>query len=99
MLIFKIIQDSEFENTMKLVNNSGLFDSAGQSKIDGRTFYKEIDSKSYNRFCKIIKIMKIMHKPVADKLSYREHVMDKIHGHIEPISTLEDHVRGFYPSA
>ena len=98
-LVFKIIQDSEFENTMKIVFGSGdLFSMVGNSRIDGRTIFKMTYSKSWERYCKI---HKIMNQEIIDE-SYcdvQERIMDKLHGHIELVSTLEDHMRGFYPSA
>ena len=44
--------------------------------------------------------MKIISGRITDDEYYsKEHVMDKIRGHIELVSTLEDHMNGFYPSA
>jgi hypothetical protein len=55
-------------------------------------------SKSLERYCKI---QKIMNKEIVNESYYdvQERVIDKLRGHIELISTLEDHMRGFYPSA
>ena len=98
-MVFKIIRDSEFADTMKEVHNSGLCDYVAQSRIDGRTIYRlKSSSITYDRY---LKIQKIVNKKIVDDNSYeiRERFVDKIRGHIELVSTMEDHMRSFYPSA
>lgn len=97
-MLFKVKKDSEHDKNIEMINNCDMFEFVSKSRIDGLSIYRVTDSKSYDRFRKI---MKIISGKVVDDSYYevREHVMDKIREHIELVSTLEDYMGGFYPSA
>lgn len=96
-MLFKVKKDSEHDRNIEMIKNCHMFEFVAKSRIDGLNIYRVVDSKSYDRFRKI---MKIISGRVDDDTYYsKEHVMDKIRGHIELVSTLEDHMKGFYPSA
>jgi hypothetical protein len=96
-MLFKVKKDSEYNKNIKMINNCDMFEFISKSRIDGLSIYRVTESKSYDRFRKIMKI--ISGRIVDDKDYDKEHIMDKIRGHIELVSTLEDHMKGFYPSA
>ncbi len=96
-LLFKVMNDSEYDKNIEMIDNSDMFQFIASSRVDGRSIYRIVESKSYDRFRKIMKI--ISGRITDDEYYSKEHVMDKIRRHIELVSTLEDHMNGFYPSA